>query len=81
VVLLAAPGQGPVPHDADAAEGAVQHLLLRLVGIGPAPVRHPHNQKAYSLKWDQVSMTRERRERRFLPGLKLKAGASTPQIQ
>jgi hypothetical protein len=31
-----------VPDHADAAEGAVQHRLLRRVGIGPASVRRPH---------------------------------------
>ena len=35
-------GQGAVPHDPDAAERARQHLLLRLVGVGPAPVCRPH---------------------------------------
>ena len=35
-------GQGPVPHHADAAERARQHLLLRLIGVCPAPVRRPH---------------------------------------
>jgi hypothetical protein len=79
VVPLAAPGQGPVPHDADAAEGAVQHPPLHLVGIGPAPVRRPHSQKAYSSDRDRVSMTRERGSGVSFPGLK--AGISTPQIR
>jgi len=35
---------GAVPHDPDAAERTGQHGLLRLVGVGPAPVcrSHPH---------------------------------------
>jgi hypothetical protein len=35
-------GQGPVPHDAYAAERAAQHCLLLLIGIRPAPIRCPH---------------------------------------
>jgi hypothetical protein len=34
--------QDGVPDHADGAEGAVQHRLLRRVGIGPAPVGRPH---------------------------------------
>ena len=36
-------GQGAVPHHPHAAERAVQHGLLRLVGVGPAPVRDSHS--------------------------------------
>ena len=35
-------GQRPVPHDPDTPERAVEHLLLRLVGVCPASVRHSH---------------------------------------
>ena len=35
-------GQGPVPHHPHAAERAVQHRLLLLVRVRPAPVRRPH---------------------------------------
>jgi hypothetical protein len=35
-------GQGLVPDHADAAEGAVQRLLLLVVGVCPAPVGYPH---------------------------------------
>jgi hypothetical protein len=35
-------GQCPVPYDADAAERARERLLLRLVGVCPAPIYHPH---------------------------------------
>jgi hypothetical protein len=35
-------GQRPVPHDSDAPERAVEHLLLRLARVCPAPVRHSH---------------------------------------
>jgi hypothetical protein len=35
-------GEDPVPHHPDAAERTRQHLLLRLVGVCPAPVGHSH---------------------------------------
>ena len=35
-------GQDTVPHDPDTAERAVQHLLLRRVWVGPAPVCRSH---------------------------------------
>jgi hypothetical protein len=35
-------GQSAVPHDPDAAERAVQHRLLLVVWVGPAPVCRPH---------------------------------------
>ena len=51
-------GQGPVPHHADAAEGAVQHLLLHLVGVRPAPVGCPHR---YSIEHMVVRVREARR--------------------
>ena len=42
VVQPVALGEGPVPHDPDAAERARQHLLLRLIRVSPAPVSRPH---------------------------------------
>jgi hypothetical protein len=41
-LAVGAGGQGAVPYHPDAAEGAVQHGLLRRVGVGPAPVRGSH---------------------------------------
>ena len=51
-------GQGPVPHHPDAAEGAVQHLLLHLVGVRPAPVGCPHR---YSIEHMVVRVREARR--------------------
>jgi hypothetical protein len=51
-------GQGPVPHDADAAEGAVQHLLLLCVGVCPASVGRSH---PYSIEQMVVQLREARR--------------------
>ena len=76
-------GQGAVPHDPDAAERAVQHRLLRLVGVGPAPVCRSHRYRVARV----IEKLREPRRtggclfrprcagRRIPPGLK--AGASS----
>src|SRR6185437_211971 len=61
LVPLAAPSQGPVPHDADAAERAVQHAGLLLVGVGPAFVRRSHEGKLYSMISRYAGVTRRRR--------------------
>jgi len=58
LVPLAAPGQGPVPYDADAAERAVQHAGLLRVGVGPAFVRRSHNGKSYSIISRYACVTR-----------------------
>ena len=72
-------GQGLVPDHADAAEGAVQYLLLHLVGVCPAPVGRSH---PYSIEQVVVRVREARRAccrwfcclasrgTGFLPGLK-----------
>ena len=68
-------GQGAVPHNADAAKRARQHLLLRVVGVCPAPVCRPHS---YMMTTITVKPWEARRTR-FLPGLK--AGVSTREVR
>ena len=53
----------------DAAERAVQHAGLRLVGVYPALARRFHERKSYSIKSGYVNLTRREGERRFHPGL------------
>src|SRR6185437_4019209 len=65
-------GEGPVPHDADAAERARQRLLLRLGGVRPAPVRRPH---PYRIQAVHVNISGTECRSGFLPDLK--TGAST----
>ena len=50
--------QGLVRYHADAAEGAVQHLLVRLVGVCPASVGRPHR---YSIEHMVVRVGEARR--------------------
>jgi len=78
VIPLVPPRESPVPDDANAAERAGQHLLLHLIRVRPALVRHPHSNQAYLIALNQISTTHRRGEPRFLTGLK--AGVSTPQL-
>ena len=77
LVPLPTPREGLVPGDADAAERAVQHAGLHLIGVGPAFVRRPHDQKSYSTISGFVNVTRREGERRLFPGLK--TGVPTPK--
>ena len=61
---LVPPGQGPVPHDADTAERAVEHAGLLRCGVGPALVRRPHSNQASPITPFRISVTRERGEER-----------------
>jgi hypothetical protein len=68
--------QSPVPHDADASERAREHALLRLIGIGPAPVSRPHS---YTKPHSNVERWEARRAG-FLPHLNVgdfRAGVMT----
>ena len=67
--------QGPVPHHTDAAEGAVQHLLLLFAGICPAPVSRPH---PYSIEQTVVRGREARRARCLLVLLPRFAGHRIP---
>jgi hypothetical protein len=76
-------GQGSVPHDADAAERARERLLLRLVGVCPAPVCRPHTYRiarliescgSRAVRTNVFSCSTAGRTR-FLPGLKAEASS------
>ena len=57
---LASASEGPVPHDADAAERARLHLPARLVRVRPALIRHPHPYRIPAMtvkRWPAVQGT------------------------
>jgi hypothetical protein len=78
VVALAAPCQGLVPHDPNTAERTVQYAFLFGCQVDTALVSRSHV-PIISGGVIVDKQARERRERRFLPGLK--AGVSTPPVR